>query len=229
MARISKAYQERKKEIMDTAQMLFYTTGYDAVSVNTIIATIGISKGTFYHYFRSKEQLLDELVERFTQTAIQNIVPVVESDKLNALEKLNLIYEKSSRFKLDQVEIMKTLINVFYDDKNIIMRYKLRTNSINAVVPYFSEIFKQGIREKLFSISDPEKTAELIMIMGQSLTDKTAGLLRDSGKNPENKEEFKLYLKTYQFCIEKILGLEADSVQIFKEEELLEFFEWYAS
>ena len=85
MARISKAYQERKKEIMDTAQMLFYTIGYDAVTVNTIIATIGISKGTFYHYFKSKEQLLDELVERFTETAIQGVVLTVSARLLTIL------------------------------------------------------------------------------------------------------------------------------------------------
>lgn len=228
MARVTKAYQERKNEIMDTAQMLFYTKGYESVSVNLIIATIGISKGTFYHYFRSKEELLDELVKRFTDKAIQIIVPIVEDNSLNALEKLNLIYEKSGRFKLDQVELMKTIINVFYDDDNIKMRYKLRRNSIAAAVPYFTAVFEQGIKEKLFVMDDPEKTAELIFIMGQSLTDKTAVLLKDSGKNPENKEAFRLYLKTYRYCIEKILGLPPDSIVFFKEEELLEFFEWYA-
>ena len=117
MARVTKAYQERKSEIMDTAQMLFYTQGYDAVSVNLIIDTIGISKGTFYHYFSSKEELLDELVQRFTEDAIQNILPIVEDDSLNALEKLSLIYEKSGRFKLDQVELKKLYLEVLTNSR----------------------------------------------------------------------------------------------------------------
>jgi len=90
---------------METAQALFYSKGYAEVSVNLIIENVGISKGTFYHYFSSKEELLDQLVQRFAVAAIENIIPIVNDDSLNAIEKLNSIYKNSSRFKLDQAEL----------------------------------------------------------------------------------------------------------------------------
>jgi len=188
MARVAKEYQVRKNEIMEAAQKLFYSKGYNEVSVNLIIDTIGISKGTFYHYFRSKEELLDQMIYRFSSTAIENILPIINNISMDAVTKLNEIYSRSSRFKLDQVQMMKTIINVLYDDNNIIMRYKLRKTSIKMFLPHFAKIIEQGVKEDLFSTGDYKKTAELILIMGYSLTDKTSVLLKESHNNPDAKE-----------------------------------------
>jgi AcrR family transcriptional regulator len=227
MARISKEYQVRKNEIMDTAQSLFYTQGYDSVTVNLIIKTIGISKGTFYHYFSSKEELLDQLIHRFTITALDNLQPIIDDDSLNAIDKINLLYKSSSRFKLAQADLLITIINVFYDDRNIMMRYKMRKKNNQLFAPIFAKIFQQGIDEKVFTLDNPEKTAELVMILGQTLSDKTAILIRDSKEDPSNKKEFIAYLQVYQDCIEKILGAPEKSIKVFDEGVILKFFDWY--
>lgn len=52
--RIIKEYEERRKEILETAERLFLTKGYTKTTVNDILKEIGIAKGTFYHYFKSK-------------------------------------------------------------------------------------------------------------------------------------------------------------------------------
>jgi len=61
MVRITKEYHVRKNELLDTAQELFFTQGYEQTTVETIIQKVGVSKGTFYYYFKSKEDLLDKL------------------------------------------------------------------------------------------------------------------------------------------------------------------------
>lgn len=53
----------RRSEILDVAQRLFYLKGYDQTSVQDIITEIGIAKGTFYHYFNSKLELLDAIID----------------------------------------------------------------------------------------------------------------------------------------------------------------------
>jgi len=228
MARVTKEHKVRRNEILDTAQNLFYTIGYNEVSVNCIINQIGISKGTFYHYFKSKEELLDQLVERFSAAIIEIILPILEDDSQDALSKLNLIYKTTSTFKFGQVDIMRTIINVMYSDSNILMRHKLRTTGINAALPIFTKILESGSGSGIFTIDDPEKTAELILMMGNSLTDKTALLFKNSASNPRAKDELLLYLKTYQQCIEKILGIPENSLQIYEEAALLEFLEGFA-
>ncbi|WP_276355992.1 FAD-dependent oxidoreductase [Cohnella caldifontis] len=58
------ATHRKKALVAETALRLFAERGYDHVSVDDIIAATGTSKGTFYHYFRSKEELLCELPSR---------------------------------------------------------------------------------------------------------------------------------------------------------------------
>lgn len=76
MAAFMRAATRRKRQtVIDTALRLFVERGYEQVSVDDILRAANISKGTFYHYFDSKEELLAEptsaqaqIVERWLQT-----------------------------------------------------------------------------------------------------------------------------------------------------------------
>ena len=77
--RIVKEYEERRKEILETAERLFLTKGYTKTTVNDILKEIGIAKGTFYHYFKSKEEVMDEIIMRIIKedvTKAKRIVPI---------------------------------------------------------------------------------------------------------------------------------------------------------
>lgn len=50
-----------KDLIIDTAWDLFYEKGFEETTINDIISTAGIAKGSFYYYFRSKDNLLSSL------------------------------------------------------------------------------------------------------------------------------------------------------------------------
>ncbi|MDW8294510.1 MAG: TetR/AcrR family transcriptional regulator [Aquificaceae bacterium] len=53
-----------KERIINTAKELFSQKGYSNTSVDEIVKQAGLSKGAFYFYFRSKDQLMEELVNR---------------------------------------------------------------------------------------------------------------------------------------------------------------------
>ena len=63
MPRVIKHPELRRSEILDCAQSLFLARGYDCASLNDVIAAVGLSKGAFYHYFASKEALLEALAD----------------------------------------------------------------------------------------------------------------------------------------------------------------------
>jgi AcrR family transcriptional regulator len=60
--RVIKEPEERRNEILDTAETLFFTKGYGKTTVNDILQAIGIAKGTFYYYFKSKEEVMDAVL-----------------------------------------------------------------------------------------------------------------------------------------------------------------------
>ena len=55
----------KKDEIIKTATALFFEKGYEATSVRMIMEIVNGEIGMFYHYFRSKEELFDRVVEKF--------------------------------------------------------------------------------------------------------------------------------------------------------------------
>jgi AcrR family transcriptional regulator len=75
--RIVKSAEERKNEILDVAAALFAEKGYDNASTNDIIEKIGIARGTLYHHFGSKEEILDALVDRMTREGVKRAGTIV--------------------------------------------------------------------------------------------------------------------------------------------------------
>lgn len=96
--RIVKEYEERRKEILETAERLFLTKGYTKTTVNDILKEIGIAKGTFYHYFKSKEEVMDEIIMRIIKEDVTKAKRIVSNPDIPALDKLfKILMEQSPK------------------------------------------------------------------------------------------------------------------------------------
>ena len=63
MKRTVKKASERRGEIINAARELFQTKEYEKVTMQELMDKLNIAKGTIYHYFSSKEELLEAVVE----------------------------------------------------------------------------------------------------------------------------------------------------------------------
>jgi AcrR family transcriptional regulator len=77
-------YEERRTHLADTAVRLWAEKGFDATSVATIAEAAGISKGTFYLYYPTKQALLEDVLRRYT--LLPSIQTMVEGIAGNSLE-----------------------------------------------------------------------------------------------------------------------------------------------
>jgi len=64
---MSERGQDTRDRILDTAQTLVMAKGFSGTSLDDIIRTAGLTKGAFFHHFRSKNDLARKLVERFAE------------------------------------------------------------------------------------------------------------------------------------------------------------------
>ena len=71
------AHTVRQDAFLDAAERLIRTCGYDQMTVQDVLDEVGASKGAFYHYFDSKEALLQAVIERMVETAIGVVEPIV--------------------------------------------------------------------------------------------------------------------------------------------------------
>ena len=214
MARITKEYHERKNEILDAAQELFFTKGYKQTSIESIIKKIGIAKGTFYYYFKSKEDLLDKLVKRMTNQILIEIEKITERTDLDALAKLNRAYITTRNVKLENMDLIKLYLKALYKDENIILRHKIYMSNVDLLVPEFAKIIQQGVEEKVFNTPFPRKAARLIFEVAQILSDSSAKLLLEIDENPEIIEKFEKEIDIYEDGIERIIGAKKGSINI---------------
>ena len=89
-----------REKIIDTAWRLFHENGFSGTTINDIIREAEISKGTFYYYFRSKDDMLDTLSvvldEEYEKLAAE--IP----EDMDSFDKLVLAYLYSSQIVKDQ-------------------------------------------------------------------------------------------------------------------------------
>ena len=214
MARITKEYHERKNEILDVAQELFFSKGYKQTSIESIIKKIGVAKGTIYYYFKSKEDLMDKLVKRMTNQILIEVKKITERTDLDALTKLNRAYITTRNVKLENIELIKLYLKVLYKDENIILRHKIYMSNVELLVPEFAKIIQQGVEEKVFNTPFPGKAARLIFELAQILSDSTAKFFLEIDKNSEIVEKLKKEIDIYEDGIERIIGAKKGSINI---------------
>ncbi len=221
MARISKDYDERRSEIIDTALSLFMTKGYENTSINFINEVIGISKGTFYYYFKSKVDLLDAIVDEKAKEMLVSLMQIVNDKKLNAIAKINQFFAESVNIKAEMKDLVQMLIRVWMKDENLLIRHKMEKRNLLLIAPAIQAIIKQGIKEKSFHLDSSEGIAELILKLGTILNDIVTECYLEDVDNPPADKIIKL-TETYQTAVERILGAPENSIKLFDLEILLE-------
>lgn len=214
MPRVLKEYDERKSEFLDAAQQLFYTRGYEQTSVNAILEKVGVAKGTFYHYFKSKEALLDSLIERMTDQIIVLIEEVVEHADLDAITKLNQVFETSASWKAAHKDLILTLIRSIYNDDNILLRRKMFRRSTSRASPLVAKVIRQGLAEGVFNTRYPAEVSEMIFMQSNNLGDKIAELMLSLEEHPENRESIFQILEVYEDAVERFLGAPQGSIHL---------------
>ena len=89
--RVVKEANERKNEILDAAERLFGSKGFDHTSTNDILKEVGIARGTLYYHFSSKEEILDAMIERMTGRLIEKARAIGAQKDIPVLQRLTMM------------------------------------------------------------------------------------------------------------------------------------------
>src|SRR5260370_19597882 len=149
----------RRDAFLDVAERLVRTKGYEAMSIRDVLDELEASKGAFYHYFDSKQALLEAVGERSTDAAMASLAPVLNDPELPALRKLEKVFAGIASLKAEQKVLMLAIIEVWNSDDNAIVREKVRRLSERIMVPLFSAVVRQGVDEGTLKVDSPDETA----------------------------------------------------------------------
>ena len=165
--RIVKEATERRNEILDVAERLFCAKGYDNTSTNDILAEIGIARGTLYYHFKSKEDILDAMIDRILDGIISKAGSIALDESIPVLERLTQtvlaanVDTKTGDMILEQV----------HKPQNALMHAKMQEKLISQLIPLFMKIIDDGISQGLMQVDYPEETIQMLLMYYNSVFD----------------------------------------------------------
>jgi AcrR family transcriptional regulator len=226
MARVVKQeeYDLHRNNILDATQRLVYTKGYGLMSIQDILGELHISKGAFYHYFTSKQDLMEGLIERMACQAIQLLEPIAQDASLNATQKLLRLFDFAARWKTARKDYLLNLVGVWYADENAVLRLKSQAAIIPQVTPLITSIIRQGIHEGVFHTSYPEQSCVVIFTMLMSFGDSLVQHIMHPESSAEPLQYLEALSASYQEAIERVLGASPSSLPLFDPAILKEWF-----
>lgn len=159
--------QERRNQILDAAEQFFCTKGYTQTTVNDILQEVGIAKGTFYHYFKSKEEVMNAIIVRFVDLGVAKAKEIAANPKLTVHEKICQIILAEKADGANKAMITEQLHQV----ENAQMHQKTIIEIALRLASVFADVVKQGIEERVFRTPYPKEVMEILLIAGQFLFD----------------------------------------------------------
>ena len=201
------AHTVRQDAFLDAAERLIRTCGYDQMTVQDVLDEVGASKGAFYHYFDSKEALLQAVIERMVETAIGVVEPIVADPSLSAAAKLQAVFSAGGQWKTERSDLLLGLIRSWYSDENDLVRLRIVRVSARGLAPIVAAIIRQGVAEGTFSLTSPDHTASIIVNLLFGSGDTFGELALGGGDDGVAFEEAERYIHAYDEAIERILGL----------------------
>ncbi len=226
MARIFKEdeYNAKRDEILDFALSLVYSKGYEQMTTQDILDGLHISRGAFYHYFDSKQTLLEALVDRMAKMAEQSILPIVQDPYLSAPRSSSAILKPLRVGKTMQKGLILNLLSMWYSDENFVIRQKLVAGTLTHTARYLESIIRQGIEEKVFTTRFPEQAAVIIAGAALNLTDSLIGLFLTPAPDQAAYQKVAIVLDAYVDSVERILGAPTGSLRVLEADAFKDWF-----
>jgi AcrR family transcriptional regulator len=203
--RITKDADVRKAEILDAAEELFNSKGYDAATISDIIEKLGVARGTVYYHFKSKEDVMNALIER-TSTKLFNAAKAkVEDKSIPVLERLFQTLLALNSTDAHQFE----LTDEMHKPQNALLHQKNHETMMKGIPPILMEIFEDGIAEGLFSNPYPYETLEMIVAHINAVFDDYA--------DNYTEEELVCRIDAFIFNLERLFGAASGSFDFVKK------------
>lgn len=198
--RIVKDAEERRNEILDVAERLFCTKGFDNTSTNDILTEIGIARGTLYYHFKSKEDILDAMIERLTNQMVEKASVIALDESIPVLERLT---GTMLSLNVDN-ELGHMVMEQVHRPQNALMHQKLELMLLGRVNRLITRITEDGIRQGIMHTDYPAEAVEMLM---------TYSYTAFNSLNQYSEEEEQRKVMGFVYHAERILGMKAGALK----------------
>lgn len=152
-----------RAEILQVGQRIMATKGYSAVGLNEILTTAGVPKGSFYHYFGSKDAFGEALLESYFEDYLAEMDRILSQPGMSMAERLMSywrVWQDTQSFHDCQGKCLAVKLGVEVADLSETMRSVLKRGT-SGITRRIAHAIEGGVAEGSFAIDEaPETVAE---------------------------------------------------------------------
>lgn len=165
---------DTREHLLATGETLSLRLGFTGMGLSELLTTAGVPKGSFYHYFRSKEAFGEGMLQRYFEHYDTEMQRLFSDDKSDARHQLLSYYAQAISFHCRSEchnACLAVKLSAEVSDLSEPMRHALETGTAR-VIGHLQDAIERGIREGSLSVTmSPAATAETLysLWLGASL------------------------------------------------------------
>lgn len=196
--RVVKEAAIRRNEILDAAEQLFVTKGFDGTSTSDILDEVGIARGTLYYHFKSKEEILNAMIERISESLVKKASQIVSQKDIPVLERLTATM---MALNVDN-ELGHEIMAQVHKPQNALMHQKMQEELLAGITPLITALIEEGIAQEICQTDYPAEAAEMLLLYSNTAFDALAEHSRDEQK-----------IAAFIYHMERLLGMPRGSMR----------------
>ena len=189
--------ERRKQELLQIAYRMFISRGYENTSVDEIIEEADIAKGTYYYYFETKEQMLEEVIGMMIDQEMEAAGQILQAEIPVPQKIIGMI----SSLRPTQEE--RPIEGALMQPENIVMHEKIRKKIVEMAVPLLSKVVEEGIGQGIFACDNIAERVRMLLVISSSTFDEGCYTERD--------------IEVFIDMTEKLLGAESGTMGFIRE------------
>jgi AcrR family transcriptional regulator len=215
----------RRDEILDVAEALIRTHGYDGMSIQDVQDELGVSRGAIYHYFHSKEAILEAVIERTTEAGMAVLRPIVDDTTHDAVTKLQALFTAGAAWKGERSDLLLAVIRSWIAPSNDLVRYRTERAAFAEFTAMMARIIRQGTAEGVMNPTYPDPAAAILTAVFTGTADTVRRLALDRQDGRVTFEEVSQFMQAYEEAIERVLGVPPGSLTLIDPASLRTWFD----
>ena len=153
--------EKTKSDIVKTAIRFVQDKGWENVRVEDVVKEVGVTRGAFYHYFKSREELIAAVTDHFYLEHSPFTLAMMQ-DGLNALEKFRFALKANIKFNLENRELTNATIASMSNPA--VFRSEF-FSQVNTTAPSIEQLLIEGNEDGSIMVSYPKQAAQVLVML----------------------------------------------------------------
>jgi AcrR family transcriptional regulator len=203
-------FRAKKSQIVRESVDLLDKIGYEKFSINKVIASTGMTKGAFFHYFKSKKELIEEIANIFLLPMAKALDETAKDKTVLPKQKILIMADSVSKIKSIDTKTTQQLVKLLVKEENKGIAGIISEKSIELFLPIYERVMAEGNECGQFNIPYPNGSAFIYFNVLASINREIGAVLGSKTVDKERYLKLKEKVSAFEDYAKSLFNLDND-------------------